>query len=120
VSAALHAGIAAALFAWALRRFPLRWALAIGVVLLLATAPPIASDNVIGGFQSQFYFLIGFSLLVLRGWLDAPFSRRWWGGLAAAALVLVSMGSGFLVAAPVAGVLVLRGVKRERRARELA
>ena len=112
-SAALHAALAAGLFLWALRRFSLPWALASGLVLLLATAPPIAWENVLGGFQSQFYFLAGFTLLALHLLLTAPaLSLRWWGGLLCALLALVSMGSGLLIAAPLAAVAVLRLVSK--------
>ena len=113
VSAALHAALAAGLFLWALRRFSLPWALASGLVLLLATAPPIAWENVLGGFQSQFYFLTGFTLLALHLLLTAPaLSLRWWGGLLCGLLALVSMGSGLLIAAPLAAVAVLRLVSK--------
>ena len=112
-SAALHAALAAGLFLWALRRFSLPWALASGLVLLLATAPPIAWENVLGGFQSQFYFLTGFTLLALHLLLTAPaLSLRWWGGLLCGLLSLVSMGSGVLIAAPLAAVAVLRLVSK--------
>ena len=112
-SAALHAALAAGLFLWALRRFSLPWALASGLVLLLATAPPIAWENVLGGFQSQFYFLAGFTLLALHLLLTAAaLSLRWWGGLLCALLALVSMGSGLLIAAPLAAVAVLRLVSK--------
>ncbi len=112
-SAALHAALATGLFLWALARLPRRWALAFGAVLLLSVAPPIAWENVLGGFQSQFYFLAGFTLLALGGLLATPaLSPRWFGGLACALLALVSMGSGLLLAAPLAAVAALRLVSR--------
>ncbi len=108
-SAALHAAIAAGLFLWALRRFSTGWALAVGLVLIAATAPPIAWENVLGGFQSQFYFLAGFSLLALAGLITAPaLSRRWWGGALCGLLALVSMGSGLLIAGPLLVIAVHR------------
>lgn len=118
-SAALHAALAAGLFLWALRRFPLPWALASGLVLLLATAPPIAWENVLGGFQSQFYFLAGFSLLALHLLLSAPaLSLRWFGGVACALLALVSMGSGLLLAAPLLAAAALRLVSKNSSRRD--
>ena len=108
-SAALHAAIAVGLFFWALRRLPRRWALATGALIFLAIAPPIAWENALGGFQSGFYFLAGFSLLALGGLLTAPaLSLRWWGGLACGLLALVSMGSGLLVAVPLLAVSLVR------------
>ena len=119
VSAGLHAAIAIGLFLWALRRFPKRWALAAGGVLGLAVAPPIAWENVLGGFQSQFYFLAGFSFLALHFLLTTPaLSIRWFVGLACGLLSLVSMGSGLLVAAPLLAVLVLRLVARQPSRRD--
>ena len=119
-SAALHAALAAGLFLWALRRFSLPWALASGVVLLLATAPPIAWENVLGGFQSQFYFLTGFTLLALHLLLTAPaLSLRWWSGLLCGLLALVSMGSGLLLTAPLAAVAALRLVSKNLVRRDI-
>ena len=118
-SAALHAALATGLFLWALARLPRPWALAFGAVLLLAVAPPIAWENVLGGFQSQFYFLAGFTLLALGGLLSTPaLSPRWCGGLACALLALVSMGSGLLLAAPLAAVAALRLVSKNSPRRD--
>ncbi|MEY2498174.1 MAG: hypothetical protein QOD12_1730 [Verrucomicrobiota bacterium] len=98
VSAFLHAAIAAslALFAW--RRLPGGWGLVSAGVIVALTALPLAWDNVLWAFQSQFYFLIGFSLLAMDGLLRETFSARWWLGLLAMLCALVSMGSGFLCA----------------------
>jgi hypothetical protein len=96
VSALLHAVIAAslALFAW--RRLPGAWGIVSAGVVVALTALPLAWDNVLWAFQSQFYFLIGFSLLGMDGMLRETFSARWWLGLLAMLCALVSMGSGFL------------------------
>ncbi len=118
-SAALHAALATGLFLWALAHLPRRWALALGAVLLLAVAPPIAWENVLGGFQSQFYFLAGFTLLALGGLLSTPaLSPRWFGGLVCALLALVSMGSGLLLAAPLTAVTLLRLVSKNSPRRD--
>ena len=107
--AALHAAIAAGLLLWALRYVPLGWALVTGGVILFATAAPIVWENLLGGFQSQFFFLTGFSLLALHGLLAAPaLSWRWWIGFGSGLLALVSMGSGLLVAVPVIAIAGLR------------
>ena len=96
VSALLHAAIAVslALFAW--RRLPGAWGAVSAGVIVALTALPLAWDNVLWAFQSQFYFLIGFSLLGMDGLLRQTFSVRWWLGLLAMSCALVSMGSGFL------------------------
>jgi hypothetical protein len=108
--AALHAAIAAGLLLWGLRHLSRGWAIAAGGVLLLSTGAPIVWENLLGGFQSQFSFLTGFSLLALHGLLAAPaLSWRWWVGFGSGLLALVSMGSGVLVVAPLLAVIALRG-----------
>ena len=60
-------------------------------------------------FQSQFYFLALFSLGAIGGLLlSRAWAPTWWLGLASGALALVSMGSGLLCAAPIAGVAFVR------------
>jgi len=72
------------------------------VLLGLTSALPLAWENVVGGFQSQFAFLAGFSLLAMYLLLTArALSWRWWGGILAGLIALVSMGSGFFFALPV-------------------
>jgi hypothetical protein len=118
VNAALFAGITAGLAAWALRRLPTLWALGCCALIAVVAAPPIAWENVIGGFQSCFYFLTITSLLAIAGLLNArPFSFRWLGGCVAAAVAMVSLGSGMLVAAPIAAIVVLRWFERRSNAK---
>ena len=85
--------------------------------LVLALALPFGWENSLAGFQSQFYFLLVFSLLTL--WLlglHPPESARWWCGAAAAVMALFTLASGFLAAAAVfALVLVSRLAKRPAR-----
>ena len=119
-NAALHAALMAGIAAWALRRFRTRTAVALALLLVLLAAPPIAWENVLGGFQSQFYYLAIFSILALGGLLGAPAgSWRWWGGLAATAAAMVSMGSGMLVAFPIAVVAARRILQRRQTSRQL-
>jgi hypothetical protein len=114
-NAALHAALMAGLAWWALARLRRGWALAGCVLLVAIAAPPIAWENVLGGFQSQFYFLAIASILAIGGLLGAPaFSWRWFGGIVAAAVACVSMGSGMLVAAPIAAVALLRILSNRR------
>lgn len=143
-SAALHAALMAALAAWVLRKLdrgrlwegavpsapqtgraagpPSRKADNVGAIglcllLVLVAAPPIAWENVLGGFQSVFYFLAIFSLLAIAGLLGSPaWSWRWFGGIVAAMLACVSMGSGMLVAAPIA-VMAARRLMAQRGGR---
>lgn len=119
VNAILPAAIVAAVLLAGWRRLPRGWASSLGLLAALAAAVPIAWENIIGGFQSQFSFLIGFSFLALGGVLGWPaFSWRWWVAIAAGVLSLFSMGSGFFWAVPVAGVAVLRLARGETGRRE--
>lgn len=108
ISAALNAAILAGLFLWISGQVARGWALACAVVVAAIGVAPIPWENVVSGFQTQFYFLIGFSLLAIGGLLSPAFSPRWWGGGIAAGLALVSMGSGLLCVAPVALVVAAR------------
>ena len=76
------------------------------LLLVLLTAPPVVWENILRGFDSQHYLLIGFSLAAMAAWLAAPpHSGRWWGGLACAGLALFTQGSGLVAAAVVAVVV---------------
>lgn len=116
VNGLIHTIVALGLLGWAFRRLTRGWALASAMLVVFVFAPPIASENILAGFQSQFYFLIGFSLLAIGGVLgSSAFSRRWWLGLASGLVAVVSMGSGFLCAAPIAIVAGVRLLRREAR-----
>lgn len=78
-------------------------------------ALPVAAENTLWGFQSQFYFLIGFAVLTVAGLgFHRPGSPGWLLGLAAAVLSLFTMASGFLASLAVAGLLVLRWLQHRR------
>ena len=115
VSALLHATIAASLAAFTWRRLPGAWRVVAAALVVLLAATPLAWDNVLWGFQSQFYFLIGFSLLGIDGLIREKFSRRWFLGLLAMLCALVSMGSGFFCALAVLP-LLLRDTLADGRA----
>ena len=75
---------------------------------------PLAWQNILGGFHSQQYWLL---ILSFAAMTTLPFARTWgaawWAGLAAAALALLTMGSGFLAAAVVLAVVGFRAVRRD-------
>jgi hypothetical protein len=84
-------------------------------VLVLAAlhALPIAWQNAVGGFHSQQYFLLGFSVLAIVALTTSPaWTVRWWLGLASGGAALVSMGAGLLAAAAVAVSLLVCGRPR--------
>jgi len=77
-----------------------------GAVVIIG-ALPFTWENLVWGFQSQFYFFIGFSVLTL--WLlglHPPFTTRWYLGIAAALSALFCVGSGS-AALCAAGAMVL-------------
>ena len=115
VNAIIHcatlAGLGWLMSQWLEKRY---WIL-LWLPLCLALALPFGWENSLAGFQSQFYFLVVFSLLTL--WLlglHAPKSARWWCGATAAVMALFTVASGFLAAAAIFALVVLRIAKRQR------
>jgi putative flippase GtrA len=61
---------------------------------------PIGWENLLAGFQSQFYLLLLFSLLALTGFAAAAaFSPAWWGSILCSIAAYFSMASGALTPA---------------------
>jgi hypothetical protein len=74
---------------------------------------PFAAENTIHGFQSQMYFLDIFSVVTIVGLgFGRPGSRWWFLGIAAGIMSIFTMGSGLLASLAVAGLVVLRMLKR--------
>ncbi|HZV35710.1 MAG TPA: hypothetical protein VFB72_14140, partial [Verrucomicrobiae bacterium] len=87
----------------------------IWTLLTASLALPFAWENILSGFQSQFYFLLIASLLTI--WLlgtEQEGSRKWWFGVAAGCLALFTMATGFMAAAAVA-CIALFDIARGRR-----
>lgn len=118
-NAALAAGVAVALAVFLRRALPPGgrwWPLAVAALVAALFAAPFAWENILAGFQGQFYFLLGFTLAALGGLgLGRPGSAGWWGGTAAALAACFSMGSGFTAAGVALGWLVLRLLHGRRR-----
>lgn len=80
---------------------------------------PYAWENTLAGFQSQFYFVLFFSIACL--WLTVtqhPLSARWWGGVACAMFAFLSLASGIfaLAAAAIVGlVFYAMGLRKTRK-----
>ena len=78
-------------------------------LLVLLFATPYDWENTVHGFQSQFYFLLLFTLVHLHGSLvRRPLTTGWWVAQAAGLAALFCMGSG---AASAVVVLVMLGFK---------
>lgn len=96
------------LFAWMLiKRTGQVWPVAascaaIGII-------PLGWENTIGGFQSQQYFMVLFSLLALY-FLSNP-GRDWWWGFLFSVCAVFTLSSGFVAA--MVGFLLTRGKRRE-------
>ena len=115
VNAILPASIAVAFLFLASRHLAHRGLAAIGVFLAVIFAFPFAWQNVLGGFHSQQFFLVGLALIAIALLpFSAPFSGRWWIGSAAALLGLFSMASGFFGALVVIGLVGVQYFRRER------
>ena len=69
VNAALAAAVAAALAVFLRRALPPGggWTLAVFALVAALFASPFAWENILAGFQGQFYFLLGFTLAALAG-----------------------------------------------------
>ena len=113
---ALFPASLAVTFWWLARRhLTRRWLGAFGVFLGIILAFPFAWQNVLGGFHSQQFFLVGLALIAIALLpFSGPFSGHWWVGAAAALLGLFSMASGFFGAVVVIGLLGVQYCRRER------
>ena len=80
---------------------------------------PIGWENLLAGFQSQFYLLVIFSILALMGFAQAQaFDFRWWLSVLCTIGAFLSMASGALVAVASFGVFFLQivvGVRRSKK-----
>lgn len=119
-SAMVHATLLVSIVGWAYHQVGKAWGLSVLGLAVLIGALPIVWDNVLGGFQSQYYFLAAFSLLAIERLLSAPplSSVGWWTGIVSAFVSLVCMGSGLLVAVPVLVLVAVRVVHRESSVRD--
>jgi hypothetical protein len=103
------AGLGWLMSRWLAKRYWILLWLPLALVLVL----PFGWENSLAGFQSIFYFFLLLSLLTL--WLlgtRPPGSAGWCCGATAAVLSLFTLASGFLAAAAVFGLVVLRVWRR--------
>ncbi|HEX3729179.1 MAG TPA: hypothetical protein VHV47_05210, partial [Opitutaceae bacterium] len=107
VNALLPAAIAVGWMALASSFLPRKWLAPLWLLIAVAYAAPLSWQNVIAGFHSQQFFLIGLSFAALAGLTMAEaWTAGWWLGAVSGVLALGSMASGFF-AAPLAAMLLL-------------
>lgn len=112
VNAALYGVSAVLITAGLLQVFGANWRWVVLPLVALYGVLPFGWENTLSGFASQNYFLIVFSLAAIWGMgLHPAGSAAWWVGLLGQALACLSMGSGFLAAVAVLGLLFIRTVK---------
>ena len=84
-------------------------------VLVLILAVPFSWENTLFGFQSSFYFLLGFSsLAILLIPQNRPLSVPWMMGILFALLSLFTMGSGFFAAMVSMALIIIRAYTERR------
>ena len=87
----------------------------VAIVATFLLGFPFAWENVLGAFQSQFYFLLLFSMICFRTLPMVPcWSPLWLVGVLSAACAFFSMAGGLFVAAASGLCLVLQLVRRAR------
>jgi len=105
VNAGLHVGFICLLASLLTRVVGQRYLPAILGFCLFVFCLPYGWENTLAGFQSQFYFVLLFSLGAI--WLvitASPFSTRWWKGVSLAVGAFLSFASGVFAPASLAGV----------------
>jgi hypothetical protein len=106
VNAGLYAAIVAALYLVLRKGRSAGFQLVCWLLLAAIGCAPYAATNTLLGFQSQFYFLAGFSLWAIYALVNCrPGSPAWIAGMVAGAAALVSMASGYAAALAVLAVL---------------
>lgn len=107
VNAGLYAFVFAALFLVLRRGRTPGFQVFCWVLLAALGSAPYSVTNTLLGFQSQFYFLTGFSLLAIHTLVNSRPGSLWWTvGVASGCAALFSMGSGYAAALAVLGVLL--------------
>jgi len=110
VNAAIHTAVMVMMVGYVLRAYSRGAAIAAGWLQLALVLTALDWENTLVGFQSQFYFLIGFSLVTIWGMIDPRgwAAARWWCGLVCGGLAMISMGSGMMCFMPVVAIAAVR------------
>lgn len=119
VNAGLYAMIFAGLFLVLRRGRTPAFQVFCWVLLAALGCSPYGATNTLLGFQSQFYFLAGFSLLAIYCLGNSrPGSLLWMGGIASGFAALVSMGSGYAAGLAALGVLLCSSIRSGKEFRQ--
>jgi hypothetical protein len=115
VNAMIAGGIAVFWWLATARRLRRSWQIAAFGLIAALYALPVAWENILSGFASGQFLLIGLALVALK---LVPFARPgrglWWVGIACVLLSLGSMASGFFVAAIILAMLLWQAVRGDR------
>lgn len=123
VNACLQSTFQAGLLWILLRSLADRHRLVLTIFAAVLFTIPFGWSNTLNSFNSQFYFLFGFSVLALRFSASAPaFGRNWLCGLVAGVAAYFSLSSGAMAFAALAAIhgLQLIAGPRPRAPKELA
>jgi hypothetical protein len=119
VNAALHVVAIIFLMFTILRILDRSRVLPMSLFVVLVFTLPLGWENLLAGFQSQFYFLLIFSILSLvLLTVSQALSGTWWAGFFSSIAAFFSMASGALVvvtAFSIVAIQIIVGVRRNRR-----
>jgi hypothetical protein len=116
MNALLHAAMLGAFLYALVRRLALPVTVIVGIFAAAVLALPFGWANALCGFQSQFYFLILFSVIALMLLSECPaFSGRWWLGTLVGIAAHFSMASGALAILAAAAISLMQLAFWQRR-----
>ena len=115
-NALLHVAVLTGMVIVLGRQLPPISRLALAAFVALAFSLPFGWENTLAGFQSQFYFVFGFSFLAIMLTVsEKAFSLRWCLGFLALLVASVSMSSGVLAIFAIICVCALQMLLDERQ-----
>jgi hypothetical protein len=119
LNAFLHAQVALLLWVILWKTLESKHTTSISLLVLFAFALPFSWENILAGFQSQFYFQQGFALGVLTlGTRHQAWSKGWFLGFFFGLASLFTMAAGFLASAATVAISLLRCATRKSTFRQ--
>jgi hypothetical protein len=115
INSLLHVAALTALLYFLRDSYPQKFRLVFWGAATLLLGLPLAVENLLIGFQSQFYFFMLFSFVFLWAVATQPaLSRHWWLGQLCGLLGVLSLASGEVTLAAGAGLVIVRVVRLRR------